>query len=100
MSARSACSRSSCSSSGCTSSGGSRTTSPRSSERVAPAIEVLDLSKRFRLSSEKYQSLKERLIHFGHTTHEELWALNEVNLAVEAGTTVGLLGHNGSGKST
>src|SRR5690242_11446998 len=67
---------------------------------MAPAIEVLDLAKRFRLSSEKYQSLKERIIHFGATTHEELWALRDIQLAVETGTTVGLLGHNGSGKST
>jgi ABC-2 type transport system ATP-binding protein len=67
---------------------------------MTPAIEVCDLSKRFRLSSEKYQSLKERLIHFGRTTHEELWALDQVSLDIETGTTVGLLGHNGSGKST
>jgi ABC-2 type transport system ATP-binding protein len=67
---------------------------------MAPAIEVCDLSKRFRLSSEKYQSLKERLIHFGRTTHTELWALSSVDIEVESGKTMGLLGHNGSGKST
>jgi ABC-2 type transport system ATP-binding protein len=67
---------------------------------VAPAIEVCDLSKRFRLSSEKYNSLKERLIHFGRTTHQDLWALSNIDLEVEAGKTLGLLGHNGSGKST
>jgi ABC-2 type transport system ATP-binding protein len=61
---------------------------------------VRDLSKRFRLSSEKYQSLKERLIHFGRTTHTELWALSGIEIEVETGKTLGLLGHNGSGKST
>ncbi len=67
---------------------------------MAPAIEVCDLSKRFRLSSEKYNSLKERLIHFGRTTHHDLWALSNIDLEIEAGKTLGLLGHNGSGKST
>src|SRR3954453_1972143 len=67
---------------------------------MAAAIEVHELSKRFRLSSEKYQSLKERLIHFGRTTHEDLWALSNIEIEVEAGKTLGLLGHNGSGKST
>jgi ABC-type polysaccharide/polyol phosphate transport system ATPase subunit len=67
---------------------------------MAAAIEVRDLSKRFRLSSEKYQSLKERLIHFGRTTHTELWALSGIEIEVETGKTLGLLGHNGSGKST
>ncbi|MDQ1520210.1 MAG: type transport system ATP-binding protein, partial [Actinomycetota bacterium] len=67
---------------------------------MAAAIEVSDLSKRFRLSSEHYQSLKERIIHFGRTTHTELWALSGIDLEVESGKTLGLLGHNGSGKST
>jgi ABC-2 type transport system ATP-binding protein len=58
---------------------------------MAPAIEVSDLSKRFRLSSEKYQSLKERLIHLGRTTHQDLWALSNIDLEVEAGKTLGLL---------
>jgi ABC-2 type transport system ATP-binding protein len=64
------------------------------------AVDVKDVSKRFRLAHGKYNSLKERLIHGGRTSHEEFWALKEVSLQVREGETVGILGRNGSGKST
>jgi len=67
---------------------------------MAVAIDVQDVSKRFRLYHEKYQSLKERVIHFGHIPYEEIRALDHVVAEVAEGETVGLLGHNGSGKST
>jgi ABC-2 type transport system ATP-binding protein len=67
---------------------------------VGVAVEVRDVSKRFRLFSEKYTSLKERAIHLGKTPHEDFWALRDIALEVQQGETVGLLGHNGSGKST
>jgi ABC-2 type transport system ATP-binding protein len=67
---------------------------------MTAAIEVNNVSKRFRLQHERYSSLKERAIHFGRVTTEDFWALQNVSFEVEEGTTVGLLGHNGSGKST
>jgi ABC-2 type transport system ATP-binding protein len=67
---------------------------------VSTAISVRGVSKRFRLSHERYPSLKERLIHLGRVPQEDFWALHDVDLDVPAGTTAGLLGHNGSGKST
>ncbi|HEX4491673.1 MAG TPA: ABC transporter ATP-binding protein [Acidimicrobiia bacterium] len=69
---------------------------------MPPAIEVRDVSKRFRLFHEHWGSLKEKAIHFGRIPYEDFWALdeNQISFDIEEGTTVGLLGHNGSGKST
>jgi len=64
------------------------------------AVDVDDVSKRFRLYNEKYQSLKERLLHAGQNRHEDFWALRNVDFEVVEGETVGVLGRNGSGKST
>jgi ABC-type polysaccharide/polyol phosphate transport system ATPase subunit len=67
---------------------------------VVAAIEVRDVSKRFRLYHERYSSLKERAVHLGRVPYEDFWAARNIDFEVEEGTTVGLLGHNGSGKST
>jgi ABC-2 type transport system ATP-binding protein len=64
------------------------------------AVEIQDVSKRFRLYHEKYTSLKERVIHAGRVPHDDLWALRDVTFDVKEGETVGILGRNGSGKST
>ncbi len=64
------------------------------------AIEVHDVSKRFRLYQEKYTSLKERILHAGRVPHHDFWALKDIELEVAEGETIGILGRNGSGKST
>src|SRR5580698_528410 len=64
------------------------------------AVDIRGVSKRFRLSQGKYNSLKERLIHAGQASHEDFWALNDISFQVGEGETVGILGRNGSGKST
>jgi ABC-2 type transport system ATP-binding protein len=65
------------------------------------AVDVRNVSKRFRLAHGQYNTVKERLIHGGRRkTTEDFWALSDVSLTVPEGQTVGILGRNGSGKST
>jgi ABC-type polysaccharide/polyol phosphate transport system ATPase subunit len=64
-----------------------------------PAIEVKGVSKRFRLYREKPTSLKQRLLS-SRSRAVEFWALRDVSFDVPQGSTLGLIGHNGSGKTT
>lgn len=67
-----------------------------------PAIVVKDMSMMFNLNSEKVDNLKEYFIKLvTHKLHfTEFWALKDINLTVEKGDRVGVLGFNGAGKST
>ena len=64
------------------------------------AIRVEGVSRVFRLYHERYQTLKERLLHFGNIPYDDFWALRHVDLEIDEGSTIGLIGANGSGKST
>jgi ABC-2 type transport system ATP-binding protein len=64
------------------------------------AVDVVDVTKRFRLYTEKYQSLKERVLHAGRNPYQDFFALRDISFEIPEGQTVGILGRNGSGKST
>lgn len=67
---------------------------------MAPAIEIVGVTKQFRRHTEPSKTIKERLLSWRKNEVQTFDALHDVNLEVAAGETVGLLGHNGSGKST
>ena len=64
------------------------------------SIVVDDVSKRFRLYSERSSSLKARILSFDRVRPKDHWALHNVSFEVEEGSMYALIGHNGSGKST
>lgn len=66
----------------------------------ATAIQIDDVSKRFRIYKNRNQSLKGAFLQRGRGTHEDFWALKDISFEIPEGKTFGLLGHNGSGKST
>jgi ABC-2 type transport system ATP-binding protein len=64
------------------------------------AVIVDDVSKMFRLYHERNQSLKAAVMRRGRARYTELQALDHVSFTVPKGKTFGIIGHNGSGKST
>jgi len=71
--------------------------------RMTAAIQLARVSKCFTIEPERPRSFQELVLGFlqGRRRRSELlWALQDVNLSVEPGETLGLIGANGSGKST
>lgn len=60
------------------------------------------VSMRFNMSSEKFDSFKEYVIKSikKQVSFNEFWALNDVSFSLKKGDSLGLIGLNGSGKST
>ena len=69
---------------------------------MEPIIEVNDVSMRFRMANDRISSFKEFAIAklTAKLEYKEFEALKHVSFDVQRGEVVGLIGHNGAGKST
>lgn len=69
-----------------------------------PVVDAQAVSKRFLLAHNASGELKARFLGLLHPerrqTIEEFWALKSVSLRIDHGEAIGLIGRNGSGKST
>ena len=65
-----------------------------------PVIELDGVSKRYVKYEDTPTLLGRAIARRNKTTRSSLWALRGVDLAVQPGETLGVLGRNGSGKST
>lgn len=64
------------------------------------AIEIKDVTKIYRLYDKPIDRLKESMSVTHKLRHKDFYALNKLSFSVEKGQTVGIIGTNGSGKST
>ena len=64
------------------------------------AIKVDQVTKIYRLFDRPIDRLKESLNPFHKEYHKKFYALNEISFQVEQGQFMGIIGTNGSGKST
>ena len=64
------------------------------------AIEVRNVKKKFKIFYDKGNDLKDRILFRNRNHYEDRWVLKGISFSVKKGEAVGLIGHNGCGKST
>lgn len=64
------------------------------------AIEVRNVTKRFKVYYDKGNELKEKALFWKRNRFEDRWVLKGISFDVKKGEAIGLIGHNGCGKST
>jgi ABC-2 type transport system ATP-binding protein len=67
---------------------------------MTPAISLRGIGKKYKIAPNRASKLGEVLTFGRAKKSNEFWALQDVNLDVEPGTTLGIVGRNGAGKST
>lgn len=63
-------------------------------------IRVKDITKNFRVYYDKGTTLKEKILFKNRRSYEVRSVLNGISFEVKKGEAIGLIGHNGCGKST
>jgi ABC-type polysaccharide/polyol phosphate transport system ATPase subunit len=79
------------------------TTTAGDIQAAEPSIELRGVGVRYRLLTERARTLKGRVLSMmaGYeSSGAEFWALRDLNLSISAGQVLGIVGSNGSGKST
>jgi ABC-2 type transport system ATP-binding protein len=69
---------------------------------TSPAIELRDVTVHYRIAHERIPTFKEFAIKWlrGRVVYDDLRALSHVDLRVQAGESIGIIGRNGAGKTT
>lgn len=64
------------------------------------AIEVRNVTKKFKIFLDKGNTIKERMLFSRRRKYEDRHVLKGISFDVKKGEAIGLIGHNGCGKST
>ncbi|MBN2432139.1 MAG: ABC transporter ATP-binding protein [Acidobacteria bacterium] len=67
---------------------------------MEPIIDISDLNKKYAIYARPFDRVKELMMFGRRSFHQELWALQDIQLRVRPGESIGFIGSNGAGKST
>jgi lipopolysaccharide transport system ATP-binding protein len=67
---------------------------------MTTSISIKNIGKCYKMYPSRNARLKEWLLPFSGVQHHDKWVLQNINLEVEQGEAIGIIGMNGAGKST